>query len=72
VSLNSLSQIAEKLRAMIESSFIVVGGRRISVTVSIGAALVHEKDTLESLIERTDHLMYQSKQGGRNRVTRES
>ncbi|MBL8102551.1 MAG: sensor domain-containing diguanylate cyclase [Anaerolineales bacterium] len=72
VNLNSLSQIAEKLRAMIESSFILVDGQRISVTVSIGAALVHENDTLESLIERTDHLMYQSKQGGRNRVTRES
>jgi PleD family two-component response regulator len=39
------------------------------VTVSIGATLIHEKDTLESLIERADGLMYQSKQNGRNRVT---
>lgn len=66
---NSLAHIAEKLRAMIASSSITINTVKIPVTVSIGAVLVHEGDTLDSLIERADGLMYQSKQGGRNRVT---
>jgi diguanylate cyclase (GGDEF)-like protein/PAS domain S-box-containing protein len=65
----SLSRIAEKLCAMIASSAITFNGEKISITASIGAALVHKSDTMESIIERADQLMYQSKQGGRNRVT---
>jgi diguanylate cyclase (GGDEF)-like protein/PAS domain S-box-containing protein len=66
---NSLTHIAQKLRIMIASSAITINSLKVPVTVSIGATLIHEKDTLESLIERADGLMYQSKQGGRNRVT---
>lgn len=66
---NSLTRIAEKLRIMIASSAITINSLKVLVTVSIGATLIHEKDTLESLIERADGLMYQSKQSGRNRVT---
>lgn len=66
---NSLTHIAEKLRIMIASSAITINSLKVPVTVSIGATLIHEKDTLESLIERADGLMYQSKQSGRNRVT---
>ncbi len=66
---NSLAHIAEKLRVMVASSAITINSLKVSVTVSIGATLIHEKDTLESLIERADGLMYQSKQNGRNRVT---
>jgi len=69
VNLKTLSQVAEKLRAMIANSSIAVGETRISVTVSIGASLVRDEDTMDTLVERADHLMYQSKQGGRNRVT---
>lgn len=61
--------IAEKIRAMIENSAIVIQDGAIPVTVSIGAAVVRQHDTCESLIERADASMYQSKQGGRNRVT---
>jgi diguanylate cyclase (GGDEF)-like protein/PAS domain S-box-containing protein len=69
LNLKSLSRIAEKLRTMVANSAVAVNGGKISVTVSIGAAIVHEKDTMESIIERADQLMYQSKQNGRNRVT---
>ncbi len=71
VNLDSLSRVAEKVRAMIENSTIESNGVKISVTVSIGATLARETDTLDSLIERADQLMYQSKQNGRNRVTLE-
>ena len=69
INAGSLAQIAEKLRTMIASSGISINDLKIPVTVSMGGTLVHETDTLDSLIERADGLMYQSKQHGRNRVT---
>jgi diguanylate cyclase (GGDEF)-like protein/PAS domain S-box-containing protein len=66
-----LSQTAEKLCTMIANSSINVNGEKVSVTTSIGATFAHETDTMESIIERADQLMYQSKRGGRNRVTLE-
>jgi len=62
---NSLTHIAEKLRAMIASSAIFINNQKVSVTVSIGGTLVHQRDTLDSLIEHADGLMYQSKQAGK-------
>jgi diguanylate cyclase (GGDEF)-like protein/PAS domain S-box-containing protein len=72
VDLKSLAQITNKLHAMIASSAIMVNGEKISVTASIGATIVRETDTMDSIIERADQLMYQSKQGGRNQVTFEN
>jgi diguanylate cyclase (GGDEF)-like protein len=43
----------------------------LRVTVSIGAALARQDESLESLVDRADHLMYQSKRKGRNTVTSE-
>ena len=61
--------VAEKLRAMIGNSAISIGEGQISITVSIGATLVRATDTPDSIIERADQLMYQSKKGGKDRVT---
>jgi diguanylate cyclase (GGDEF)-like protein/PAS domain S-box-containing protein len=63
----TLNNIAEKVRVMIASSDITINNVKVSVTVSIGATLVHEADTLDSLIERADGAMYAAKQAGRNR-----
>jgi diguanylate cyclase (GGDEF)-like protein/PAS domain S-box-containing protein len=71
INLKSMARIAEKIRAMIANSAITVNGEKFSVTTSIGATLACEADTMESIIERADQLMYRSKQGGRNRVTLE-
>ncbi|MEO0094961.1 MAG: diguanylate cyclase, partial [candidate division WOR-3 bacterium] len=54
---------------LISLSNIKINSDTINVTVSIGATLVKEKDTLKSIIKRADKLMYQSKQNGRNKVT---
>jgi len=69
INKESLSRITEKLCALIASSAITVNGEKISVSVSIGATLVRKTDTMTSIIERADQLMYQSKQNGRNQVT---
>ncbi|RMF41541.1 MAG: diguanylate cyclase [Anaerolineae bacterium] len=69
VDKGQLQSIAEKLRTLIAHSALRVPRGMIRVTTSIGATLLRTSDTLESIIQRADALMYQSKQGGRNRVT---
>jgi diguanylate cyclase (GGDEF)-like protein/PAS domain S-box-containing protein len=66
---NDLLDICNKLRILVESSHLVLDAKRIRVTVSIGAAVLLHGDTEASFVKRADALMYQSKQGGRNRVT---
>ncbi|MCK4233508.1 diguanylate cyclase [candidate division WOR-3 bacterium] len=60
---------AEKLRLLIEKSSLNIGGAKIQVTISIGAALAQLTDTVETLVKRVDKLMYNSKSSGRNRVS---
>jgi diguanylate cyclase (GGDEF)-like protein len=64
--------IAEQVRAAVERGRIrrsegseSIGG----VTVSIGIACSREGEPFESLMLRADRALYQSKAGGRNRVT---
>lgn len=65
-----LASVAEKLRMLIGHATIPVdGGMPLTVTVSIGATLLRSDDTVESAVKRADQLMYQSKKGGKNRVT---
>jgi PleD family two-component response regulator len=54
---------------MIESSTVTTGGSGLKMTVSLGATLACEGETLDSLVKRADELMYQSKLAGRNCVT---
>ena len=63
-----LRALAEKLRALVSQSKIARDGVNIEVTVSVGATLVNEGDTPETLVKRADGLMYEGKEGGRNRV----
>ena len=69
VDAGDLFSISERYLRLIEKSHVTVNGNQISVTVSIGASLVRHDDTSDSIIKRTDSLMYQSKQKGRNRLT---
>ena len=69
VNEKDLMKVSEKLRSMIESSHFQVGDRDLNITISIGATLVKENDTHETIVERADSLMYQSKINGRNQVT---
>ncbi len=61
--------VAERARAAVEAARIEVGGKSISVTISIGAAQRREGEQRDSLIERADAALYESKEAGRNRVT---
>ena len=64
-----LKQVAERHRVLVEKSHVQVGGEILRVTISAGATLARPEDTMESLIERADDLLYQSKQSGKNTLT---
>ncbi len=72
VDASRLDALADKLRQLVATSSVTVTDRNLRVTVSIGATLMRVDDNPATLIARADRLMYQSKQGGRNRVTCEA
>lgn len=63
--------LAERLRAGVERAEIVVDEQAIPVTLSLGVAGGHagRDGSLTHLINSADQMLYQSKAGGRNRVT---
>ena len=64
-----LTAIAERVRRLVEASFITVPDGRERVTVSVGATLFRAGDDLAAVVRRADQLMYRSKQAGRNCVS---
>lgn len=63
---------SEKIRKIIEASHLRMKSGDQSITVSVGASLANDQDTVEDLIQRADNLMYVSKKNGKNRVTYEN
>ena len=61
--------IAERLRALVDSSWVSLTDRSFHVTISLGVTLARIQDSPETLIQRADGLMYRSKTAGRNRIT---
>lgn len=66
-TLEGAAQLAEKLRvAVAEYAYAAVG----QVTLSLGVAMVDGSDEVaETVLRRADEALYQSKHGGRNRVS---
>lgn len=73
-SLENLVGVAHKLRSLVERSQFTwsdAAGKEhlVQATISVGATLATEEDSMETLVQRADQLMYQSKGMGRNQVT---
>jgi diguanylate cyclase (GGDEF)-like protein/PAS domain S-box-containing protein len=66
--LNELEQAAQRFRQLIANAALHLNGTSITVTTSMGATLIRPEDTVVSITDRVDHLLYQSKEGGRNRL----
>lgn len=69
VDSKTLRSIGNRYLKLIEQSHVNIDGKKVGITVSIGATLVREDDTIDTIIKRADRFMYQSKQNGRNRLT---
>lgn len=64
-----LEILGNRLRTLIASSYIIYENKKLFVTISIGATIVNEHDTVESLVKRADVNVYTSKSRGRNCLT---
>jgi len=69
ITARPLEDLGERLRRLVAQSYIPVPGGELHATVSIGATVIGEDDTIDSVIKRADALLYESKKGGRNRLT---
>ncbi len=69
---DGLSVTAERLRMLVEHSWIQLPDTQVRVTISAGAVLMGATETRDEVLNRADRLMYASKQAGRNLVTCES
>jgi diguanylate cyclase (GGDEF)-like protein/PAS domain S-box-containing protein len=69
VTLQQLEHLGNRLRVLVESSYIPLDNDRLQVSISIGATLVRDTDSMDTLLKRADTLLYKSKREGRNRLT---
>lgn len=69
VSAVNLKHMGQRLRRLVEKSFLLVEGLNLRVTISIGATMALPDDSIHSLLQRADTLMYQSKAAGKNKLT---
>lgn len=61
-----LKCIGEKLRALVESSFLIHDSGHVRVTISLGGTIACKHDTVDGLLGYADKLMYSAKNAGRN------
>lgn len=61
-----LHSVCEKLRKFVKNHLFIYDNKHLKVTISLGAVVCQEKDTLKSLIERSDKNLYQAKEQGRD------
>ncbi|NQU67300.1 MAG: sensor domain-containing diguanylate cyclase [Candidatus Marinimicrobia bacterium] len=69
VDKQTLIMVGERYRKLVQSLDIEIGGKKLEVTVSMGATMIEPADDMSSVIQRADKLMYVSKNEGRNRLT---
>ncbi|WP_457748876.1 diguanylate cyclase [Sulfurimonas sp.] len=73
VNRHSAQEIFERLRENVErSSYHLKDDREITFTISIGALLFKEEESLEENLNEADMLLYKAKNNGRNQLIFES
>jgi diguanylate cyclase (GGDEF)-like protein len=63
-NLVTINAIADSIR----SSVVTYDGKEVRVTMTFGVTEYHAPENLDNMISRADSLLYQGKEGGRNRV----
>jgi diguanylate cyclase (GGDEF)-like protein/PAS domain S-box-containing protein len=65
----ALTAFAERCRMLIAESAIPAANESVRITISLGATLITQGDSVQAAVKRADELMYSSKMSGRNRTT---
>lgn len=68
-NLKTASEVADRIRHTIEAHPFTFENKKIPVTISIGVSQFRPEDSWESIYDRADKALYESKQTGRNKVT---
>ena len=65
-----VGQLGERVRRVVESTTVMFGQQRISVTTSLGAVSFPSVNVtdMDDLIRQADTAMYEAKNAGRNRL----
>ncbi|WP_022669318.1 sensor domain-containing diguanylate cyclase [Desulfospira joergensenii] len=69
INKEDLRLLGERVRSLVENSYIEHENEKLNVTISIGAAMAQKNDTRDTLLKRADVLLYKSKSSGRNCLT---
>lgn len=66
---DGLQASAERVRMLVENSWILSGGDQVRVTVSVGATMAAPNETADDLVARAGAFMRASQHSGGNRLT---
>lgn len=66
---HEITEIAERMRQLVQGSGLPEPQGYLQATISAGATMVLAGDTPDVIVRRADALMYRSKERGRNRVS---
>ena len=58
--------VAEKIRSAINVMKLEYEGQELKITMSLGVAIVHSYNDIESKLKEADKKLYQAKNSGRN------
>ncbi|MBA6392166.1 sensor domain-containing diguanylate cyclase [Colwellia sp. BRX10-3] len=67
-NIDSALIVAERIRAAVDSSSLIVGPNKVKITVSIGATQLTKTDDVRVFLNRADMAMYKAKENGRNQT----
>ena len=66
--LNGGASMAEAIRMLVEGHAFVFEQERITVTISLGVAVLQDDNDVTSFLKNADERLYAAKRGGRNQV----
>lgn len=66
IEAKELARTSERLRLLVENSWLEYEGENIQVTMSFGCAVSCKGESAQSVVNRADEQLYKSKQNGRN------
>lgn len=65
---SSAAQVGERLRRAVEELNLVIDGKPLPLSISLGCASLNAGESVDDLLRRADNALYEAKREGRNRL----